>query len=355
MSKAQGQFTIVDFNDAVSLSGYISSNQVKTQMYNPDNGSYTPDWSKTNMVLTPSLFVTGGGGTDKITDAAVQSVKWYEGTSATPITSGGNYAISGSKNHVLTIKDNVLAGLAGKDYRCEVTYKDPGTGLDIQCTMSITLSRVVNGGGIVDLLVTTPNGNIFKNSASTDFLTASAQLWRGSVVDTTNVSYQWYVQDPSVTEDEGGGIGWKKLTNTTGKYEGVTTDTLKLFAAAVDSQATVKCVANDTETGSATEGESFVDVASFVDTSDPISVVISSTGGSVFKNGSGSTTLKAIVYQAGAEVDAAGKGTYTWSKYNSSGTLDTDWGTNGHKTGKTITVGGNDVAVKATFVCEVDI
>lgn len=44
MSKAQGQFTIIDYNDALTLTGYIGSNLAKTQMYNPDNGSYTPDW-----------------------------------------------------------------------------------------------------------------------------------------------------------------------------------------------------------------------------------------------------------------------------------------------------------------------
>ena len=39
MSKAQGQFTIIDYNDALTLTGYIGSNHPKTQMYNPDNGS----------------------------------------------------------------------------------------------------------------------------------------------------------------------------------------------------------------------------------------------------------------------------------------------------------------------------
>lgn len=354
-SKAQGQFTITDFNDAVSLTSYISSNHPKTQMYNPDNGTYTPNWATQNMVLTPSLFVTGGGSTDKITSADVTSVKWFDGTSTTAITSTGSYALSGTKSHILTIKGNVLAGLAGKDYRCEITYKDPASGLSVPCVTSITLSRVVNGGGIVDLIVTTPNGNIFKNASASATLTAKAELWRGSTVDTTNVSYQWYAQDTSVTTDEGGGIGWKKLTNAAGTYGGATTDTLTIYAATVDSFAVVKCIAKDTDSASATYNGTFTDTASFIDTSDPITVVINSTGGSVFKNGTGSTTLKAVVYQNGVEIDAEGKGTYTWSKYNNSGTLETTWGTSGHKTGKSITVGGADVDTKATFVCEVTI
>lgn len=44
MSKAQGQFTIIDYNDALTLTGYIGSNLAKTQMFNPDNNTYTPNW-----------------------------------------------------------------------------------------------------------------------------------------------------------------------------------------------------------------------------------------------------------------------------------------------------------------------
>ena len=59
MSKAQGQFTIVDLNDAVTLTGFINSNLAKTQMYNPDNDSYTPDWATTNLVLTTVIRQIG--------------------------------------------------------------------------------------------------------------------------------------------------------------------------------------------------------------------------------------------------------------------------------------------------------
>ena len=41
----------------LTLTGYIGSNHPKTQMYNPDNGSYTPNWQSSNLVLTPSLYV----------------------------------------------------------------------------------------------------------------------------------------------------------------------------------------------------------------------------------------------------------------------------------------------------------
>lgn len=359
MSKAQGQITLIDYNDALTLTGYIGSNLAKTQMFNPDNNTYSPDWTATKLVLTPSLYVIGTTA-DKIASAEVTSVKWYIGSSATAITSSGAYALSGTKSHILTVSGNVMAGLPGIDYRCVITYKDPSTGLSLTHPLTISFSRVVNGGGIVDLLVTTLQGNVFKN-AEVSSLTAKAELWRGSTVDATNVAYTWAVMDSSVADtgstgyDAAFGIGWRKLTDTPGKYTGCATNTLTLFAAAVDSYAVVKCIAKDTDPASNTNGSSFTDVATFIDNSDPIQVVITSTGGDVFKNGQGSTTLTAVCYQAGAEIDAAGKGTYTWTKYDKDGAVDAAWGTNGSKTGKTLSVGTADVETKATFMVLVEL
>ena len=228
MSKAQGQFTIIDYNDALTLTGYIGSNLAKTQMYNPDNGSYTPDWKTKNLVLTPSLYVIGTTA-DQIATANVTSVKWYVGDSNTAITAGTNYALSGAKSHILTVKANVMAELPGIDYRCVITYKDESTGLSLTHPLTISFSRVVNGSGIVDLLVTTPNGNVFKNEEVAS-LTAKAELWRGSTVDTTKVSYKWAVMDASVTAtsstgyDADFGIGWRKLSDTADKYTGTATN-----------------------------------------------------------------------------------------------------------------------------------
>ena len=354
MSKAQGQFTIIDYNDALTLTGYIGSNLAKTQMYNPDNDTYSPNWSSTNVVLTPSLYVIGTT-TDQITSSSVTSVKWYIGSSTTAITSSGNYALSGTKSHILTIKGNVMAGQPGIDYRCVVTYKDSSTGLSITHPLTISFSRVVNGSGITDLLVTTPTGNVFKNNEVAT-LTARAELWRGSIVDITNVAYKWALMDGSVTStsssgyDAAFGVGWRKLADTSGMYTGTTTATITIYAAAVDSYAVFKCIATDTDSSSSTYNSTFADVATFIDNSDPIQVVITSTGGDVFKNGQGSTVLTAVCYQAGTEVDTEGKGTYTWTKYNKDGAVDTSWGTSGSKTGKTLSVSNTDVDTKATFM-----
>lgn len=354
MALATGQFTIIDYNDALTLTGFIGSNHAKTQMYNPDNGVYTPNWTSTFLVLTPSLYKLGST-TDIITATEVTAVKWYEAGSSTAITTAGSYALSGTKNHILTIKTNLLATVPAKDWICEVTYLDPTTNLSLTHKMSITFNKVVNGGGIVDAIATSPNGNVFKNT-DVATLIAKVELWRGSVIDTTSVAYQWYQQDSTVTTDQGGGIGWKKLVDTTGMYTGTTTDTMTVYDAAVVNYATFKVSVKDTDAASNTYNQFFWDSVSFIDNSDPFQVQVISTGGDVFKNGVGSTTLTARVFQAGVELDAAGtKYTYKWFKYDKNGTLVTDFGGTGvnYKTGKSITVGDADVDVKATFSIEV--
>lgn len=111
-----------------------------------------------------------------------------------------------------------------------------------------------------------------------------------------------------------------------------------------------KCCAQDTDSASASYNTKFFDVATFIDNSDPLQIIVTSTGGDVFKNGQGTTVLTAVCYQAGSEVDAAGNGSYTWTKYNKDGVVDTSWGTNGSKTGKTLSVSSADVDTKATFM-----
>lgn len=356
MAIATGQFTIIDYNDALTLTGYIGSNLAKTQQYNPDNGGYNPDWVGANLVLTPSLFKLGGSS-DIITNAEVTSVAWYILSSGveTALIADANHVLSGTKSQVLTIKVNDLAGIAAKDYICKLTYHDSSTNLDLTYKMSISFNRVINGGGIADAVSWCPKGNVFKNGSIASVI-AHCDLWRGSVIDITNVTYQWYKQDSSVVTDQGGGIGWRKLDGTTNYgITAYTSNEITIPDAAVDNYAVFKCQIKDTDSASNTYNQYFYDTVSVVDQSDTVQLTITSSGGGVFKNGAGSTTLTAKVYRAGVELDSGGTiYTYHWFKYDSSGNLVTSWGgATDYKTGKTLSVGDSDVDTKATFSCEI--
>ena len=354
-------YTISDFNDAISLSGYIGSNLAHSQIYSPDNESYTPDWSSTNLVLTPQLYVTSTTA-DVIATAAVTSVKWYLGseTAGNQISTGGSYTLSGTKNHILTVSSNVLDGLNNIKYICVIDYHDSTTNLDLKHKMDVTFTKVTSGAGIADAICIAEEGNIFKNGDIAS-LKASCDLWRGSTIDTTNVTYKWGVMDSSVTSssstgyDADFGVGWRVLTNTPNMYTGVTTREITVYPNAVPNVATFKCIITDTDVGA--NNAKYYDTITFTDLSDPIQCTIVSSGGDTFVNGNGSTTLTAKLFQAAAEIDSAGTAyTYKWYKYDNTGTLVSNWGGTGvnYKTGKNLSVGSNDVNVKATFRVEVE-
>ena len=237
--------------------------------------------------------------------------------STTPITTGGAYTISGTNGRILTISQNILDSLTTATFKCEITYLDPSTNLSVKTISDISIVKVSSGGGIVDALASTPDGNVFKND-SVASLTGECILWRGSTQDTTNVSYQWYAQDSSVSG------GWRQLTNTPNMYTGVTTSTITIYPDAVTNIQTFKCVVTDTDSTSPSYNQTFVDYITILDMQDPYSVTIESTGGSVFKDGAGSTRLIARLFQGSTEVDPYdGTGTkaataydYTYKWYN---------------------------------------
>jgi hypothetical protein len=361
MAISTGQITIVDYNDAVSLTGFISANLALTQTFNPDNATYAPNFATTNMVLTPSLFKSGSGVdliTDSVEKSNIQSIKWYDG--AAEITDGATYgypAYVQGNNRPLTIKQNVLSGSTySKTYTVEIVYKDPYSGLNLTYKNSITINRINNGGGVTMAVCTTPNGNVYKNGGGTT-LTAHCDLLRSSGVDTTNNTYQWYKYDTSQTTDVGGGVNWKKLDSSYNLgCTGYATADLTIPSSAVQGIAMFKCVITDNDSASPTYNQKFSDTVTIVDQTDPIQVVVVSSAGDVLKNGLGSSTLTAKLYRSGVEIDSGGTlYTYKWYRADKDGNADPNFGGAGinYKTGKTLTIGDADVTVKATFTVEI--
>jgi len=345
MAVSVGQITIMDYNDALTLTGFITSNLAKTQRFSADTGAYTPDWGSTSLVLTPSLFILGSGA-DKIADSAVTSVLWTRkpsnSTSFAALTSGE--AVSGTKSHILTVSANKLTGAINAiEYLCTIIYHDTKTGLDLTYKVSINLSKVIDGNNIAVVSITAPNGNLFKNSDPAT-LSAVAKLFRGATLDSTLLLYQWF-DYKSGNLDEGAGVDWDLLALKTSA-------SLEITPAMVASLQQFKIRIIDNDPASPTYLDEFFDTIAFSDMTDPIQLVISSTGGTVFKNGVGSTTLRAVLFQNGIEIDAVGTdNTYTWTLLDQAGSARNFGDASPSKTGKSISVGTADVAVKTTIVC----
>lgn len=207
-----------------------------------------------------------------------------------------------------------------------------------------------NGQDAIRATVWTPDGNTIKNANGT--LTAHCDLYKGSTVQTSGVTYKWYYQDPNATVASGGdadgGAGWRLMKDTASAngVTGYTTDTITIPASAIVNVESYKCVATYLTV-------KYSDVCTVIDVSDPFMVTI--IGANTFKNGQGYTDLTAKIYQAGVEVDPLNNQgyTYTWYLYDNNNVKITTWNTTGSKVGKTIRVDSADVTVRGNVVCEV--
>lgn len=146
------------------------------------------------------------------------------------------------------------------------------------------------------------------------------------------------------------GIGWAKIS-ADAYFKGITGFAGKVLTVpngAVLNLEVFKCIAKDASAGASTSGQSAQAVETLNDMSDPIKIDIVSPDGDIIKNGVGNIRLIAEVWRGGESIDTAGTDyTYSWSKYDQSGTVDASF----TKSGKNITITPADVSGKATFVC----
>ena len=203
----------------------------------------------------------------------------------------------------------------------------------VSTTLQIRWSKVntgatgATGASAVTFTIYAPNGTVFVNGSGT--LTIATQAYQGSTAITSGATYAWkkYIDG-----------SWSAISGQTGS-------SLTVAGSTVTGMASFQCVMTY-------GGKTYQDVITLTDKTDNYQATIDSTGGNIFKNTVGSSTLTCRLWQNGQEVDVDGSGhTYAWTRMDKDGNaLDEDgaW-----KTGKSITVTGADVDVKTTFVCEV--
>ena len=330
MAVSIGQITIMDFNDAVTLTGYISSNHTKSVKYDGNNEIYNPDFTNTSLVLTPSLFKAGSATDLMVAGTNIKSVTWKRKSN----TQTGENALSAGESmgasfpKALTVSSQPFsATVFSIEYICTIVYTDPTTGLDLTYKNSVTFNKVTDGNNIAIAEITADPGFAFKNELPASTV-LTAHLYRGVTKDTSNLTYIWQ----------------KLVGSTWTNISGATSISYTVTQASVASMQQFRVKITDSVVG-----DNYTSApVTVLDFNDPIQVVVKSSSGEIFKNGVISTDLTAHLYQDGVEVDAAGtKYTYTWSKTDNEGVV-TAFGT-----GKTKAVGSSDITARATFICTV--
>jgi hypothetical protein len=139
-----GQLTLTDLNDTKQLVLYLNPNY-RTQIYNPNNNSYNPNFTTSNLVITPELYVAGGDGADIIVGAQTKSVTWYEGTqTTTPISTGVPTGSPSTTSKTLTVSSN-FTNKNSQMYTCVVVYTDPDTNFDVTLKANVDIVKITNG------------------------------------------------------------------------------------------------------------------------------------------------------------------------------------------------------------------
>ena len=127
VSRGIAEITIIDLTDNRRMMAYIQANNVRQVIYNPDDNTFTPNYSQSPIILSPQL--RREGSTDNVINT-VSRVKWFyqqnsvnELTEITRDTLNGDYELL--SDYRLKIKSNVLSTSLSYKYYCEITYLNP--------------------------------------------------------------------------------------------------------------------------------------------------------------------------------------------------------------------------------------
>lgn len=139
---AYGSITIVDITDIGELSIYPESNSPLSVVYDPNQGTYTPDWTINNVLLRPVVYYAGKQLTANTSGLTVVWTR-KDGTGDEVALQNGE-----TKNgqNELTINKNVLSNSTHGvlTYLCEAIYNEPDSGVTLKAKGQITFTLVKN-------------------------------------------------------------------------------------------------------------------------------------------------------------------------------------------------------------------
>lgn len=187
--EAYSSVVVTDTSDAGQINAYLTSNQPTTVIYDPNQNTYTPNWSTSNLVITP--VVAYNGKNLSLTQAGLSiSFQRQEG-SGTPVVLTAGESVAGNK---LTVSANKLQGISSKllTYICNVTYTDPQTNVPLSVKATLTYSLISNANDVKSATITGESAFLYD---------ASRKLIGSNTINLTahlsNVSVtQWQYKKP---------------------------------------------------------------------------------------------------------------------------------------------------------------
>ena len=313
--KAFSSVSVIDFTDVGNIQLYLTSNQPTTVIYNPNASGaaiYTPNWSSSNLTITPVITYNG---TSLALNAAGLVVTYKR-----KIGSGNESTLIAGEtvnNGILTVSANVLSTTNNIiTYICSISYTDPETGVPLTTQATLTYTLLSQATELKNCEILGDNVFLYDSNRSivgSNTITLTANL--------VNVSIsQWQYKNA-----QGNYVAYPATANN----DSITGDTLVVSAADgvfTDRTASIKLVTNDNSVFDVHTITKIYDGAAGTDT---ISVVLTNenhylpcTSNGNVKSWAGAGT-QIYVYEAGVNVTsewniAANLGTGLSGEYSSS-------------------------------------
>lgn len=298
MSKIQSFSSVVvtDYSDVGQLNLYLTCNQPTSVLYDPNQNTYTPDWSTSSLVVTPVISFNGKNVPLGSSGLSITYQRQEGSGTPTAITTG--QTSSGGK---LTVKANKLADISSKiiTYICKVVYTDPNVNVPIQAQANISFTLVSNASNVKYCSITGQSAFLYDTNrkiVGNGTITLTANL--------TNVSVsQWQYKKAD------GSFAAFPTTNN----KSITGDTLivKDTESGIwmnDKTATIKLVTNDNDVYDLFnivklyDGAAGSDTVSAVLTNENHVLSVNSSG--VVKSWSGAST-QIHIYEGGEDVTSS--------------------------------------------------
>lgn len=231
------QQTFVDITDQRKLSAYITSNLPKTQSEDPNTlpHEYAPDWTSSNLVLTPVIFLDQ---TSVALSATGLTITWKrkDGTSAESSLAAGETAANG----ILTVNANKLsASDSGMiTYICYISYYDSETKNTVNISSDITYTLVRNAEN-AKLAYVTADTYVFKYDTSSTLVGASQATLTAQVQGVTISKWQY--------KNSSGAWANYPTTSDNTSITGGTLVVKPTHSVFVNNVAQIKCVTSDSD------------------------------------------------------------------------------------------------------------
>lgn len=347
-----GQLTIIDQNDARSITAFLGASGGSQQVFTKDESTvaFTPDWFATAITVTPSIAISGltaaqvwgsltnkqfsltAGGTAIATATTSSSfVNSSNVDISTPFTAthGANGATTPS---TLAVKGNLKDTVANFTVFFDADYVDSATNLSTHITCQITLATVKTGTNAVYVVWRGRNAIEEATGSVKNHVAICADLIRSSGIDTTGLTYKWY-EASSGTQVSTSLAGYAtkygfKTTAAGTEPTGVASDLNKNLPASGAGNAFNTLVISELAVADMmvyrvditdSDNKTYSTYFTVYDVSDPYDVQIISSTGDKLQNGQGNTTLTPKVFNGSSAVTDLTGWTFDWYFYDRSG------------------------------------